>query len=146
MIYASLVGEGEPSRTVFEMATDVRFTNYLNDPMLLNTIHYIRKMGNVAVHDGALTQEESCKVLEELHFLTGEFCILLGLIEDYPAFAQPQAASPAPPEAAPAPLEAVTVEAAVIAKFAPRMRQARFNTAFRRDEAENQRQIGRAHV
>ena len=146
MIYASLVGEGEPSRTVFEMATDVRFTNYLNDPMLINTIHYIRKMGNVAVHDGALTQEESCKVLEELHFLTGEFCILLGLIEDYPAFAQPQAASPAPPEAAPAPREAVTVEAAVIAKFAPRMRQARFNTAFRRDEAENQRLYLRASL
>ena len=37
-------------KTVFEMATDYRFIQYVNDQILLNSIHYIRKMGNVAVH------------------------------------------------------------------------------------------------
>lgn len=140
MIYTSLVGEQEAARTVFEMTQDVRFKNYLNDPTLLGTIHFIRKMGNVAVHDGAVTQAESRKVLEELHFLAGEFCILLGLVEDYPKFVPPQTASRAQPAPPPSPArETVTVEPAVAAKFAPRMRQARFNVAFRRDEAENKK-------
>lgn len=140
MIYTSLVGEAEANRTVFEITQDVRFTNYLNNPTLLGTIHYIRKMGNVAVHDGTVTQAESHKVLEELHFLVGEFCILLGLVEDYPEFAPPQAALkvPAAPPAEPV-QKAVTVEPAVAAKFAPRMRQVKFNVAFRRDEAENKK-------
>lgn len=139
MIYTSLVGEEEAAnRTVFEMTTDDRFTNYLNDQTLLGTIHYIRKIGNVAVHDGTVTQAESHKVLEELHFLVGEFCILLGLIEDYPEFVQPQAAPKAPANP-PAEQKTVAVEAAVVAKFGPRMRQARFNVAFRRDEEENKK-------
>lgn len=148
MIYISLVGEAEASsRTIFEITQDVRFTNYLNDPTLLGTIHYIRKMGNVAVHDGTVTQAESHKVLEELHFLVGEFCILLGLVEDYPEFVPPQAApkAPAAPPSEPA-RKAVTVEPAVAAKFAPRMRQVKFNVAFRRDEEENKKLFLRASL
>ena len=141
MIYASLAGEAEAAnQTVFEITQDVRFTDYLNDQTMLGTIHYIRKMGNVAVHDGTVTQAEACKVLEELHFLVGEFCILLGLVEDYPEFVPPQAApkAPAAPPAEPA-QKAVTVEPAVAAKFGPRMRQVKFNVAFRRNEAENKK-------
>lgn len=139
MIYTSLVEE-DAARTVFEMTQDVRFTSYLNDPTLLNTIHYIRKLGNVAVHDGTVTRAEARKVLEELHFLVGEFCILLGLVEDYPEFVPPQTAANPPinPPAVPD-QKAVTVEPAVAAKFAPRMRQTIFNVAFRRDEAENKK-------
>ena len=139
MIYTSLVEE-DAARTVFEMTQDVRFTSYLNDPTLLNTIHYIRKLGNVAVHDGTVTRAEARKVLEELHFLVGEFCILLGLVEDYPEFVPPQTAANPPinPPAVPD-RKAVTVEPAVAAKFAPRMRQTIFNVAFRRDEAENKK-------
>ena len=33
-------------------------------------------MGNVAVHEGNLSSKKSLNVLEELHFLVGEFCIL----------------------------------------------------------------------
>ena len=73
-------------KTVFEMATDYRFIQYVNDQILLNSIHYIRKMGNVAVHEGALSVDEALKVLEELHFLAGEICILMQVAPDYPGF------------------------------------------------------------
>lgn len=142
MIYASLTGEYGVS--VFEMVTDIRFVDYVNDQILINSIHYIRKMGNVAVHQGDLKSEDSMKVLEELHFLVGEFCILLGLIKDYPKFEEPTAASAAPakpaePVKAPEPEKKVIVEPELVAVFAERMRATRFNVQFKRDEEENKK-------
>ena len=156
MIYASVVQE-DYGFTVFEMVTDARFVGYVDDPTLINSIHFIRKMGNAAAHDGSLKADEAVKTLEELHFLTGEFCILLGLVKDYPAFVKPGTAAPAQPPkpavpvpspAASAPASAaagrpaaekVTVAPELIAKFAPRMRQTKYNVAFRRDEEENKK-------
>lgn len=100
MIYRAVVGETQ-GKTVFEMSTDNAFVSYLNDPVLLNSIHYIRKMGNVAVHDGTLTTGEAVKVLEELHFLVGEVCILWQLVPDYPEFVKPTLQAPAQPGARP---------------------------------------------
>ena len=161
MIYMSLLGQ-DFGFTVFEMVTDVRFVNYVNDPTLINTIHFIRKMGNVAVHDGGLSVQESLRILEELHFLVGEFSILIGVVKDYPAFQKPGTAakapsqapaspapvSPAPaaaqttPKTPPAPEKAekkVTVAPEVVAKYAPRMRQVRFNVKYKRNEDENKK-------
>lgn len=142
MIYASLTGDYGVS--VFEMVTDVRFVDYVNDEILINSIHYIRKMGNVAVHQGDLKSEDAQKVLEELHFLVGEFCILLGLVEDYPVFEEPGAAPATPVKAAapakPAePEKKVVVEPELVAVFAERMRATRFNVQFKRDEEENKK-------
>lgn len=142
MIYASLTGEYGVS--VFEMVTDTRFVDYVNDQILINSIHYIRKMGNVAVHQGDLKSEDSMKVLEELHFLVGEFCILLGLIKDYPEFVESTAApaapvKPAEPVKTPEPEKKVVVEPELVAVFASRMRATRFNVQLKRDEEENKK-------
>ena len=141
MIYTSLTGE--EGANVFEMVTDPRFVGYVNDQILINSIHFIRKMGNVAVHQGNLTSEDSLKVLEELHFLVGEFSILLGLVTDYPLFQKPSQQSAAPvkvevPKVQETKAE-VVVEPEVLAVFAPRMRSASFNVRHNRDEAENQK-------
>ena len=152
VIYASKVGVMYDF-TVFEMMTDVRFVEYVSDPTLINSLHYIRKIGNIAAHGGSLSKDDSLKVLEELHFVVGEFCILLGQIEDYPLFVNPEtvqkapAAAPIPAPAAPvaaaapaAPVvkvEKVVVEPEIIAAFAPRMRAVRFDVKHGRDEEEN---------
>ena len=62
MIYSAVGGDIQ-GKTVFEMSTDYAFTSYLNDPVLLNSIHYIRKMGNIAVHDGVVKKSlvQGCK-------------------------------------------------------------------------------------
>ncbi len=144
MIYAAVVSE-DYGFTVFEMITDVRFTDYVNDPTLINTIHYIRKMGNVAVHEGDITVEESLRILEELHFLVGEFCILLGLTDDYPEFEKPGKTATAriPVNTPKAGIEVaskkVVVEPELVAIFAPRMRQARFDVKHGRNEEENKK-------
>lgn len=125
-------------KTVFEMATDYRFVSYIQDQILLNTIHYIRKMGNVAVHDGTLTSDEALKVLEELHFLVGEICILMQVAPDYPDYVKPTLQ--ATPKAEPV-VQAVKVEVApeLCAIYAERLRNTRFNVAHGRDESENKK-------
>lgn len=143
MIYASIASM-DYDYTVFEMVTDPRFMDYVNDPILINSIHYIRKMGNVAVHEGNISQEEALKVLEELHFLVGEFCVLLQIVEDYPEYVKPgmKPAELAPIAKAEAPVETtekIVVEPELVAKFAPRMRAVKFDVKHGRDEEENKK-------
>ena len=129
-------------KTVFEMATDYRFIQYVNDQILLNSIHYIRKMGNVAVHEGVLSVDEALKVLEKLHFLVGEICILMQVAPDYPEFVKPTAQDI--PVSAPKPepaVQVIKVEVApeLCAVYAKKLRNTIFNVKHGRDENENKK-------
>lgn len=136
--------------TVFEMITDARFCDFVGDQSLINSIHFIRKMGNVAAHDASLTADDALDTLDELHFLVGEFSIMLGLIKDYPEFVEPTVAAPvtkAEVEKAEAKqTEKVEVPAELISEFAPRMRDTRFNVQHGRDESENKQLYLRASL
>lgn len=134
-----------PGMTVYEMATDPRFVQYVGDETLISCIHYIRKMGNLAVHEGNMTVEDALNVLEQLHFLAGELCIWTQVVSDYPAFVKPTLRT-APVAAAPASepepvVQIVKVEVApeLCARYADRMRHTKFNVAHGRDENENKR-------
>ena len=145
MIYSAVSGDIQ-GKTVFEMSTDYAFTSYLNDQILLNSIHFIRKMGNVAVHDGTLTSDEALKVLEELHFLVGEVCMLWQLIPDYPEFVKPTLQAPVQPEPTENPKAKVEVTPELCARYAERMRTTRFSVAHDRDENENKKLFLRASL
>ena len=145
MIYSAVSGDIQ-GKTVFEMSTDHAFTSYLNDQILLNSIHFIRKMGNVAVHDGTLTSDEALKVLEELHFLVGEVCMLWQLIPDYPEFVKPTLQAPVQPEPTESPKAKVEVAPELCAHYAERMRTTRFSVAHDRDENENKKLFLRASL
>ena len=145
MIYSAVGGDIQ-GKTVFEMSTDYAFTSYLNDQILLNSIHFIRKMGNVAVHDGTLTSDEALKVLEELHFLVGEVCMLWQLIPDYPEFVKPTLQAPVQPEPTENPKAKVEVTPELCARYAERMRTTRFSVAHDRDENENKKLFLRASL
>ena len=145
MIYSAVGGDIQ-GKTVFAMSTDYAFTSYLNDQILLNSIHFIRKMGNVAVHDGTLTSDEALKVLEELHFLVGEVCMLWQLIPDYPEFVKPTLQTPIQPEPTESPKAKVEVAPELCARYAERMRTTRFSVAHDRDENENKKLFLRASL
>ena len=140
-IYKAEVPYANTSLTIFEMMTDPLFKDYIGDDTVISTLHYIRKMGNGASHPGAsYTQDESLKVLEELHFLVGEYCILLGIIEDYPLFEKPLPVTHTKEQEEKAvEKKSVEVTSEFIAEYAPRMRHTRFNTKVKRDENENKK-------
>lgn len=142
LLYSSKISSYDAGFTVFEMLTDQRFVDYISDPTVLNSLHYIRKMGNVAVHDGTLTAAEAVKILEELHFIVGEVFILLGNINDYDAFVAPGTkiapAAPAKPVQQET-VEKIIVASELVARYAERMRYTRFNVKHGRDESENKK-------
>lgn len=76
--------------TVYDMIGDPRFQNQFADRAMLDSIDFIRRTGNAAVHKGNLNVEAAMQVLEHLHFLTGEFAVGVGLIEDYPPYEIPR--------------------------------------------------------
>ncbi len=138
LVYASKIAPTD-GLSMFDMIGDQRFTDWLSDSYLLNIIHYVRKMGNAAVHQGDLTSEEALTVLENLHFLVGEIMILFGVVEDYPEYVKPERKSTAPAPDKPAKIEKVQPEPEVIAEFAQKMRKTIFSTAHGRDENENKK-------
>ena len=136
-IYMAEIPYANSSLTVFEMISDPLFRDYIDNGTIMNSIHFIRKMGNVAVHDGNLNADESMMVLKELHFLVGEFCILTGLIQGYPGFVSPGAVQHTQEEekkAEETEKEKVTPAEELIAQYAPRMRNTKFNTSFKHEE------------
>ena len=148
LIYQAKFGIGDVGNSLFELLEDEKFIDFIDDPAFINSLHYIRKMGNVATHDGTLKEEESVRVLEELHFIIGESCILLDLIDDYPVFVdqrtKPATTSPVvEPVAVPATKTAeekkVIVSEELVAKYAPRMRKTRFQVHHKRDESVNKK-------
>jgi ClpP class serine protease len=54
---------------------------------VISAFHDIRKIGNEAAHnDIQKSTEDAVVVLQDLHFITGETAVKLGLIDDYPEF------------------------------------------------------------
>ena len=162
LLYTHYVGD--PGRQdIFTMITDTRFVQRIGDESLITIMHTIRKRGNVAAHDGIASPCIAVETLELTHFLVGDVCMGLKLINDYPEFVDPTAAAcaiatPAQPPVAPAaacelvesprsPASAapvvdskpVTVEPEVLAYLAPRMSMAKFDVSAGHDETLNKR-------
>ena len=140
-IYKSICGDID-GKTTFEMITDAQFIKFINDNDYINCLHYLRKMGNIAVHQGDITKKEALEVLENLQYIVGELFIMLGLIVDYPTFKDPtkQLEKVNEVKEADTPvIKEVIVESNVIAKFGEKMRYTKFSTKHKRDESENKR-------
>lgn len=76
-----------PQRSsLFELVSSEDFTNFINDASMLNALHYIRKVGNIAIHNEEVSQNEALLSLKQLHTFTGELLIKLNLIQSYPLF------------------------------------------------------------
>ena len=139
MIYSANISDFE-GLTVFEMLSDYRFIDYVDDKTVLSSMHYIRKLGNAAAHGDSMYSDDAKSVLEQLHFLVGEFCILLGLIKDYPEYQKPGLTVERKEEKLEqVKPEKVVVEAELISRFAPRMRHTHFDVKAGRNEEENRK-------
>ena len=62
-----LRNENVPQRSsLFELVSSEDFTNFINDASMLNALHYIRKVGNIAIHDDEVSQKEALLSLKQL--------------------------------------------------------------------------------
>jgi len=82
-----LRNDSVPQRSsLFELVSSEDFTNFINDASMLNALHYIRKVGNIAVHNDEVSLKEALFSLKQLHLFTGELLVKLDLISSYPLF------------------------------------------------------------
>lgn len=49
---------GERAKLI-ELTTSDVFVDFIDDPMLMKAVHWIRKVGNLAAHDGRITRGDS---------------------------------------------------------------------------------------
>ena len=67
--------------------SDPEVCSYIHNNNVINAFHFIRKNGNLAVHESKdETIEDAVDVLEKLHYVTGECACILGLIKKYLPF------------------------------------------------------------
>ena len=86
LLYGAAVNSDIAGLTTFDMLSDYDFVRYIDDRALMDAFHFIRKKGNIAVHQGSLTDTVAIEVLEKLHFVAGETAIFLGIVDNYPPF------------------------------------------------------------
>lgn len=113
LLYGSFVNSTFNGMTVYDMLSDSQFTAWIGNEALLRRFHFIRRMGNQAVHQGGMSQDDAIRTLEHLHILAGDICVRLGLIKCYPSF-DPQLTIEAPED------EPV-IDQALIERFAGRL-------------------------
>ena len=86
LVYQLRNGTVPQRSSLFELVSSEDFTNFINDSSMINALHYIRKVGNIAIHNEEVSQKEALLSLKQLHIFTGELLIKLDLIKSYPLF------------------------------------------------------------
>ncbi len=78
------VGERD---NLYTLSTGKTFTDLIgDDDKLMMAVHYIRKVGNVAVHQGGITQKESHFCLLNTYNVIGGILLRLGVLETLAPF------------------------------------------------------------
>lgn len=74
--------------TLFDMVTDERFVSFIGSDDMMKRIHYIRKVGNNAMHasDHTVTRRESFFLLLNLYYFVGDVLLAWRLIDNLPPF------------------------------------------------------------
>lgn len=85
-VYKAKAGYLPVRASLFELIDSYEISNFINDQVIKDSLHYIRILGNNAAHNNKIKTTEAMLGLENLHFFVGEILILLGKIADYPSF------------------------------------------------------------
>ncbi len=85
-IYTLKLGYVPRQATLYELVDNFIFSSFISDRETMTSLHFIRKIGNLAVHNEKITKQQAIACLENLHFFVGEVLIKLELIKDYGTF------------------------------------------------------------
>lgn len=84
-------GADTPARTrriasLLELTTADTFTEFIADPELMRGVHWIRKVGNLAAHDGKVTRSDAFFTTLNLYNLVGGVLLKLRVIDNLAPF------------------------------------------------------------
>lgn len=73
-------GRTRRTASLLQLTTADTFTEFIADPKLMRAVHWIRKIGNLAAHDGKVTQRDAYFTTLNLYNLVGATLVKLGVI------------------------------------------------------------------
>lgn len=80
------IGDAD-SKTLFQLMTEEKFVGYINDASMMQSLHYIRKIGNIGAHNpSAVKKNESYFTLRQIYDAVGAVLTKFGLISSFPDF------------------------------------------------------------
>ncbi len=85
-VYKAKVGSLPIRASLFELIDSYEISNFINDDVIKDSLHFIRILGNNAAHNNKIKTTEAVLGLENLHFFVGEILVLLGVLSEYPTF------------------------------------------------------------
>lgn len=138
-IYVAYLKTFTQDMMLIDMINDSKFKDFINDDQLINSIHYIRKMGNIAAHENTLNTNDAIRVLEELHFVISELCILFEVITDYDDFVKPTKAPNAKKVEQKKIEKDVIIDEDAVAEMGTKLRYTKFNVKHPRNDLENKK-------
>ena len=138
-IYVAYLKTFTQDMILIDMINDSKFKDFINDDQLINSIHYIRKMGNIAAHENTLNTNDAIRVLEELHFVISELCILFEVITDYDDFVKPTKAPNAKKVEQKKIEKDVIIDEDAVAEMGTKLRYTKFNVKHPRNDLENKK-------
>lgn len=72
--------------SLLELTTSDLFTDFIADPELMRAVHWIRKVGNLAAHDGKVTRRDSFFSTLNLYNLVGAVMLKLRVLDTLAPF------------------------------------------------------------
>lgn len=133
-IYKTQVTDKSYNPSLFEMMSDYRFINVINNSAVIDAMHYVRKVGNYSAHGTIVNKEESICVLDNLAYIVGEISVNLGLIDNNPDFIEPKEEIHIDKKEID---KNVKVDSTLVAKYAPKMRDTKFVVSREKGDLEN---------
>lgn len=85
-VYLLKLGYVNKTASLFELVDNYIFSGFVSDSDTLTSLHFIRKIGNNAIHNEKITKQQAFVCLENLYFFVGEMLIKLGAIKNYDIF------------------------------------------------------------
>lgn len=72
--------------SLMDLTTSPTFTDFISDPDLMKAVHWIRKVGNLAAHDGKVTRRDAFFSVLNLYNLVGAVLIKLRVLSTLAPF------------------------------------------------------------
>ena len=85
-IYKMKNVETSERTTLFELTTSEVFIDFIADPELMRAVHWIRKIGNLAAHDGTVTRRDAYFTALNLYNLVGGVLLKLRILDSLAPF------------------------------------------------------------
>ena len=139
-VYDTYLGIPCDGLNLFQMVTNQEFIDFYDFQPIMDSIHNIRKIGNVSAHE-SVELDMAISALDDLHYVVSETCRMVEIIENYEPFVLPKEEIKEIEISKEEDKKEIVVEPKVCAAYAKKLRHVTFNVKNRENDLQNKKQF-----